>query len=669
MKLSKIRIQNFRSFRDETIYLSDYNCFVGPNGSGKSCVLAALNIFFRNSSAPLNPGRLDEEDFHFRNTDDPVLIELTFTGLSDDAREDFQHYVRQNQLVVSAKAIWDEDAHAADVQQYGSRYVMKEFSPYFEADAAGARAKELKQIYAGLRSRFPELPDEKVKANMYAALREYEEAHPDACVLEPSSQQFYGWSNGANKLARYVQWVYVPAVKDASEEQQEGKNTALGQLLERRIRSNVDFSDSLREIQAEAERRYREMIKESNDALTDVAGSIRSRLQDWSHPGVRVDMQWHYDPKKSVSVNEPLARVLLGDGPFTGELIRMGHGLQRSFIVALLQELAEADTSSQPTLLLGFEEPELYQHPPQARHLAHVLESLTRDDGDDRERGAQVFITTHSPYFVSGRGFESVRMTRKVASRGSTKVSAFTHQELTTKLADALGEPPVAPTATMAKVEQVMQPSQNELFFARVPVLVEGLEDIAYIATHLKLAKRWPEFRRTGCHFVVCEGKGQMSRPLAIAVGLNIPAFVVFDSDGDETNENERAKHERDNVCLLRLLGVDNPDPFPDAPAIGERWVIWDRDIRAAVRDDIGTDRWHAAEQAARDTYGVTGKSARKNKLVIAAALETVWDAGHRSAHLDELADALLSFAGSLSEVKASPVDETQASLAPAGGG
>ena len=46
MKLTEIKIKNFRSFKDENIPLEDYTCLVGPNGTGKSAVLMALNVFF-----------------------------------------------------------------------------------------------------------------------------------------------------------------------------------------------------------------------------------------------------------------------------------------------------------------------------------------------------------------------------------------------------------------------------------------------------------------------------------------------------------------------------------------------------------------------------------------------------------------------------------------------
>lgn len=39
MKIESVKIENFRSFKNETIVLDNYTCFVGSNGSGKSTFL------------------------------------------------------------------------------------------------------------------------------------------------------------------------------------------------------------------------------------------------------------------------------------------------------------------------------------------------------------------------------------------------------------------------------------------------------------------------------------------------------------------------------------------------------------------------------------------------------------------------------------------------------
>ncbi len=88
MKLEKVRIENFRSFKNEEILLDDYTCFVGPNGAGKSTVLCALNVFFRQyKDSNTDLSKLTEEDFHHKDTTSPIKITVTFTDLSTGAKE------------------------------------------------------------------------------------------------------------------------------------------------------------------------------------------------------------------------------------------------------------------------------------------------------------------------------------------------------------------------------------------------------------------------------------------------------------------------------------------------------------------------------------------------------------------------------------------------------
>ncbi len=331
MKLSKIRIVNYRCFIDQEIILDDYSCLVGPNGSGKSTVLMALNVFFRNSQAPSDVLNLDEEDFHNRNTSIPIEITITFTDLSDEAKEDLKAYVRQNELVITARAEWDEPSRSAEVRQLGVRQVIKDFAPYFKADESGAKAAELKSIFAEICEKYDDVNAGTTKDAMRAALREFEESHTDLCEPLVSNNQFYGWSKGTNLLSKYCQWVYLPAIKDPTEEQDEQRNSALGKLLQRSIRSQIDFSESISELQRDALDKYEKILIAQNSALEEIGATIQDRLREWSHSGARVELGWHLDEKKSVTVADPYARAKIGEGGFLGEIVRTGHGMQRSF--------------------------------------------------------------------------------------------------------------------------------------------------------------------------------------------------------------------------------------------------------------------------------------------------------------------------------------------------
>ena len=274
------------------------------------------------------------------------------------------------------------------------------------------------------------------------------------------------------------------------------------------------------------------------------------------------------------------------------------------------------------------------------RHLASVLEALSQGD-------SQVLLTSHSPYFVSGKGFECIRMTRKDSGSGCTTVTQLGYKQLSTDLAAALGEKPASPSTLMAAVQQILQPSQSEMFFSQVPVLVEGIEDVACIATYLRLTRQWDEFRRLGCHLVVCGGKTSMSRPLAIANALSIPAFAVFDADTNDTTHSKR--HKRDNLCLLSLCGHDAPG-LPDSSVWGNRLVMWHTRILSELKSEIGESVWNEAESVARASLGFEEGVRQKNSLLVAACLEELWNRGQRSALLERLCDSLLSYARSASK-------------------
>ena len=636
MKLKTIRIENFRSFQAETIHLNRYSCFVGPNGSGKSNVLAALNVFFQErGSSTTDISKLSDEDYFGKETSNPIRITLTFDDLSAAACDELEAYVRQDELVVTAEAVFDLATGFGQVRHFGQRLGMTAFRPFFDAEKAGAKAGDLNLIYEGLRVQFGDLTNPRSKDDKAAALRQYEAEHRDQSTLIPSADDFYG-VNSTGKLAKFVQWVYVPAVKDAGEESQEAKNTALGKLIARAVRTRTNFDRELETLKTETLTRYRDLLDSNQASLTELAHALQRRLESWAHPNVRLGMEWLSDPVKSVIVQSPVAGIKTGEGDFYGSLARMGHGLQRSYLLALLQELAGSEAPDAPTLILGCEEPELYQHPPQARHLADVFCELSSGNN-------QVLVTTHSPLFVSGDGFENTRLVRRPNYNAGSEVKSLTFTNLCTRIRDALGEDPQRRTeGLVAKIHQALQPGIAEMFFAHVPILVEGLEDVSYITTELHLAGQWPEFRRLGCHLIPVNGKDKLIQPLAIAVEFGLPVFVVFDADGDTVRKDHRIKHERDNRALIVLLGADN-DPFPTVDISGQNHAIWKTNLGDAVKADFGAHH-ERLTNAARVSYAHEG-GLEKHDLFIAEWVSAGRQEDLSSPTLQQLCNAILSFA------------------------
>ena len=79
MKISRIKIENFRSIKQTEFNITDFNIFVGRNNCGKTNLFEALEFFFNG----LNKGVSIDELKYKKNSQNEILVELEFTGASD----------------------------------------------------------------------------------------------------------------------------------------------------------------------------------------------------------------------------------------------------------------------------------------------------------------------------------------------------------------------------------------------------------------------------------------------------------------------------------------------------------------------------------------------------------------------------------------------------------
>ena len=635
MKIETIRIENFRAFKDETIQIDNYTSFVGPNGVGKSTVFHALNLFFRQSKdSQTDLLKLSASDFHHFNTKDDIKVTVTFHELSDKAKEDLSDYVRQEKLIVTAIAKYDPITEKAEVRQFGNRIGMEEFRKFFEADKNGAKASELKEIFKSFKDKYDALNPANSKADMIASLHEFESKNPEMCVLIPSEDQFYGVSRGVNKLEQHIQWIFVPAIKDATEESEESNRSALGQLLARTVRSKVSFDDKIRELRIKARAEYQKLLDAEQKTLDDISASLQKRLSNWAHPNITASIQWKQEPDKSIKIEEPLAGLKVGERGFEGELSRFGHGLQRSYMLALLQELSTFESENIPTLIMGIEEPELFQHPPQARYLAETLLDLAQSN-------SQIIICTHNPLFIPGDNFNKIRLVKEVGNPSETKINQLAYDELAQKLHE-VGEKLVSENGMVAKLYPSLNPVVNEMFFCKKLILVEGHEDIAHVTSYLILTDRILDFRRNGCHIVPVEGKSALIKPLAMAKMLGIPTMVIYDSDTNKENPNEISQHKKENKALLTISGYSEENEWLSSHIIKKDLTAWQTNLTNEITNELGSDLKQFEDKAAA-FYGNAG-NLKKNPLAIAKTLELAWESGLKSKILIDLTERISIF-------------------------
>jgi putative ATP-dependent endonuclease of OLD family len=83
MKISNIKIDNFRSIQQSDFLTTDFNIFVGQNNCGKTNFFEAIEFFFNGIS---KSGHLEDLKFK-RETEREIAVEVTFTGAIDGAAQ------------------------------------------------------------------------------------------------------------------------------------------------------------------------------------------------------------------------------------------------------------------------------------------------------------------------------------------------------------------------------------------------------------------------------------------------------------------------------------------------------------------------------------------------------------------------------------------------------
>ena len=231
---------------------------------------------------------------------------------------------------------------------------------------------------------------------------------------------------------------------------------------------------------------------------------------------------------------------------------------------------------------------------------------------------------------------------RKDPESGTASVRGATFEEIAKGKADALQEQPKQRAGMRALMHRTLRPNLSEIFFGNRVVLVEGAEDAAFITSYLHLKGRWDEFRRCGAHIVPTNGKSFLLEPLIVLHQLGIPAFVVFDSDGQELDSAKRALHDRDNSALLRALGEGTIEAFPSQTVWRKNFTQWKSCFADAVESDAGKDRWRRYQQAADKEWGQPG-GIRKNPLHIATCIRLALEEGIAIPTLEELCTRILN--------------------------
>ena len=382
MQLKAIRVQNFRCIEDATLQLDDLTQIVGPNGSGKSTFLAALQWFYNGPSTP------SSDDFYNREHDRDIEIGLTYALESTDVSEDLKIYVDDDgELTVSLRVqAIDDDTNGAPLRFHFAWIGYPSSHDPFNSIRALPRKPERTEALKGLLASHAfdyEFVADTAWDRSDELMHAWERDHPDNCSRSPDTGEFFSAPQAGGPLHGLTTLVSVPALHDTSGESEATQRNLIGQLAALIVGDPMD-SNAMRDLADDVNQRLVTIVKEEGTArLPRLEESVNAVLKRYvPGAGVRIG----YRPQ-AVVLPRPMLYVQVTDRGFEGDLERKGHGLQRLYVVSLLdaaanvqingEDRSHTDEAAQGQAhkhqLLTIEEPELYQHPIQARRFAKVL--------------------------------------------------------------------------------------------------------------------------------------------------------------------------------------------------------------------------------------------------------------------------------------------------------
>lgn len=652
MLVKSLHVRWFRSIVDETLECTQLTALLGPNGCGKSSFLRALDLFYAPHPRPT------ANDYYAGDISRNIEIEVAFTALNLEEQDRFRNYLGSEGLRV-VRVFSLRDGKLSD-KFYGYRSQNPDFLSIREAN----NAADQKKLYEQLRQqeKYAQLSRWVRKEDAQACLIEWEYEHLDYCTFERDSGEFFCLDKGdIGDLTQYTRFIFIPAVRDAATDATEGKGSAITELMNLLIRNAFVSREEFLQLEAEFQQRYNQIFnRESLPEVQELEIQLTQTLQDFA-PGACVTLSL----EAANVVNIPLPKVdvqLMEDG-YLSDITRKGHGIQRAFIVTLLQHQAVAQPqvsvseeaykatgsfSSEedqrlPTLILAIEEPELYQHPARQRHFANVLSKLASGTLDGVARQTQVIYCTHSPLFVSIDWFDNLRLLRKSQSRDTNKPMMTT---VTTSNLDRVAgilwkangssQPLYTGDSLRPRLHSLMTPWMNEGFFADVVVLVEGEDDRAAIQAIAILFDY--DLESQGIAVIPCNGKMNLSKAAAIFQSLEISTYIIWDSDSHLSSTNRQSeinKSKQGNHCLLRLM----LRPLIDWPnEIAETFACFYTNLEKTLKEEIGEAEYDRILEESQNDFDITDREqAQKSPMVIATLLKKAKDNGHRSRTLEQI--------------------------------
>ncbi|MBT9168989.1 MAG: DNA replication and repair protein RecF [Syntrophomonadaceae bacterium] len=367
MKISQLKIENFRSIKKLEIKLPQICALVGPNNSGKSNILLGIQRVLGRDWVSVSS--FDEDDVYCRNSDADVTVALSF-----DPPLKYTKLKGFDPVDISTLSF--------------------EYTRYKVGEQKGQRRLEQKCFDS--RGKPP---------SVLSKLPKKGEQH-----------QYQPLVNIPSEVRENIPLIYIGTNRSLQDHLPRARYSLLRQLFEDIDKDLHDPNQTIKiklpdasEVDIARVRRFHELMDEAmkllrTEAFKELENTIkRNALRQLGfNPDTDTDkLDFFFSPFDTMDFYKTLD-LCVREGKFTVSATKLGEGIQNALVLSILQAFEER---RKKCAILLIEEPEMFLHPQMQRSLYKTIREIGKTN--------QVIYTTHSPHFVSVPDYHEILLTRK----------------------------------------------------------------------------------------------------------------------------------------------------------------------------------------------------------------------------------------------------------------
>ena len=421
MRLVKIKIKNFRCYKEETtFYLDDLTAIIGKNDIGKSAVVEAIDGFFNDSveAADLSNDATSnsiELTCSFENVPDEVVLDTSIASSPRDEgilNSEDQLEVKKVFTFAARKstAIYLIANHPSDERLLNllsmKNTPLKNYAQEIGANLEGVNRRKNPPIREAIR-------------NHIGGDRAIRELKVDGNVDNEDNLKAV-WSSLKKLLPIFSLFKSDKAFDDKDGDIKDPLQSAINEAL------------ALPEIQT----LLSEIEQKVKQYSTDIADRTIEKLKNFDED---ISERLRSDFNKPPSYSKIFDLTLLNENNIP--LNKRGSGIRRLVVLSFFQAQAEKRKAekSAPSIIYAIEEPETAQHPNHQQMIIDALHELSKQEG------VQVFFTTHSANLVREIPVNSLRFISPNEAGsidveyGFDKESNSVDEQVISKIIDTLG--------------------------------------------------------------------------------------------------------------------------------------------------------------------------------------------------------------------------------------